>query len=311
MPCIGVVGIGRVGSEVVKQLIRLDLADIVMIDINESRLRGEYLDLKHMAVEEGFSHELSFSTDCKDLKDSNVVVICAGFPRIYGMSRDELVAKNSQIVAGIATKVGEYAPHSCIIVVTNPVDVMTYVAWKASRFDRMRVVGFGLQLDAARMKCILSEKLGIPPSRIYVTLAGKHGDGIVVLKNFSYIDGKPLSKVVNKELLEEVVALVEKCGDEIAKLKGHTSSYGPAAGITKLVSSMIRGEGIYVSLSIVLCGEYGVNDVAIGVPVVVCGPRVQSIVELPMDEDERSKFLKAVERVEKLVDLAKKIASLP
>ncbi len=300
---VSVIGVGRVGSCIAEKILMLGIADLVLIDVKKGLAEGEALDLNHMASIMGLDVEVTGSSDLRDIEGCDVVIISAGYPRTAGMSREDLISINAKIVAGVAEGVREYASKSKVIVVTNPVDALTYIAWRETGFGRERVMGFGSTLDAARLKYYIAREQGIKRSSIDVIVAGIHGDKMIPLYSVSKVGGESLKDIVPNEVLVKAEENAKKAGSEIIKLRGFSSTHAPAAGVASIVKSVLLNEKKLYTLSVVLDGEYGIKDSAIGVPCIIGSSGVCMIVEYDLLEEELKLLRESAERVRAIVEM--------
>ena len=204
MPLVAIVGAGKVGTEIAKHILINDLADVVLIDIDPNKVRGEALDLLHMVSMLGIDRDVRSSTDYRDMSGSDVVVVSAGIPRSSGMTREQLIYANAGIVYSICRSISEFCPRAIAIIVTNPVDALTFIAWKATGFERERVMGFGSMLDSARMRSVVAKKLGVGVSKVSALVMGEHGEAMVCMFRYSYVDGTPVIALLSSEDMEEI-----------------------------------------------------------------------------------------------------------
>ncbi len=302
MPLVAIVGAGRVGTEVAEALLLRDVADVVLIDVVPGRAEGEALDLAHEVSILGIDREVRGSTRIEDIEGSDVVVIVAGVPRKAGMKREELLNANAGIVRDIARKVAELCPKARILVITNPVDAMTYVAWKVSGFDRRRVIGFGPLLDSARLRYVLAKRLGKRLSSIQPLVIGQHGEAMVPVLSATLVEGVPAIQLLKKEEVEEVVKEVREAGAEIIRLRGYSANHAPGLGAAIMVEAMVKGNPIYVPAIAVLNGEYGIKGVALGVPCIVGSSGIERVIEVELQPFEKEMLREAAKRVASLLN---------
>ncbi|NWG09509.1 MAG: malate dehydrogenase, partial [Nitrososphaerales archaeon] len=236
---ISIVGLGRVGSTIAEHLVLKGVDDLTLIDIVEGLPQGNALDLSHMASELDIDVRIDGSNNYKDMQDSDIVIVSAGFPRTPGMNRLDLMKKNREIVRQVSKKILEYAPKSKVLVVSNPLDLMTYLALGTTGFERNLVFGVGSELDAARLKYHLSLTLRVPYSSISASIIGEHGDSMVILKSQSKVNGIPIKRVLNASQMASVVEKTKKSGADVISLKGSTT-FGVAAATSSIVGSVIK-----------------------------------------------------------------------
>ncbi|MCP8322487.1 MAG: malate dehydrogenase, partial [archaeon] len=271
-----------------------------LIDIIEGLPQGNALDLSHMASELNIDVKIKGSNDYRDLEGSDIIVLSAGFPRTPDMSRLNLLQKNKEIIKQISKKILEYAPKSKVVIVTNPLDLMTYLTLKTTGFDRNIVFGVGSELDTARLKYYLSSVLKVSNSSINAFVIGEHGDTMVILKSQSKVNGIPIEKVLNESQLASIVEKTKKSGADVISLKGATT-FGVATSTSSIIESLIQDKKKVHLVSFYLNGEYGLYDVCIGVPVIIGKNGVERVIELKLDKDEREPFLKSAEVIKKSI----------
>ena len=282
------------------QVASRELADLRLVDIVKGLPEGEALDLGQMTAEQGADVEIVGSNDYKDISGSDLVVVIGGLGRKPGMTRLDLQEKNEVIIRGITEKIVEHAPKSLILMVTNLVDVMTYLSWKVSGFDSSRVFGQSGMLDTMRFKYFISRALKVSTSSIHAVVIGEHGDSMVPLPRFSTVNGVPITELLPESQVAEIVERTRKTAAEVIALKGATI-YAPAHGITRMVESVIKDKKMVLCMTSRLSGEYGVRDVYVDVPAVLGARGVERVIELKLNEEERASFLKSVDVVKAAV----------
>lgn len=302
---ITIIGTGRVGVAVAIHLAIKGLDDIMLIDIIEGLPQGEALDLTHMCATLGIDIDISGSNDYKDMSGSELVIVPAGFIRTADMSRLDLLYKNSEVIKAVSKGIKEYAPNSKVIMVTNPLDVMTYLAYKVTGFERNRVLGFSGLLDTSRYKSLIAKELGVAASTIYTTIIGEHGDTMVLLPRFTMVGGVPLESLIPKEKIQQIIERTKKMGAEIIKLKKWSASHAVGAGVATMAEAIIKDTKAVIPVSTYLQGEYGVSDVCVVVPAVIGKNGIEKIIELPLNDEERTAFLKSVETVKSAISQLK------
>jgi malate dehydrogenase len=298
---ITVVGSGRVGISAALHIALRELDDLTLIDIVEGLPQGEALDLSHMCGILGIDVDIRGSNDYKDMEGSDIVVVPAGFIRKADMTRMDLLFKNYEVVKLVSEKIREYAPKSKVIVVTNPLDVMTYVAYKVTGFERNRVMGFSGPLDTGRFKTLIKRELGVSYKSIDAPIIGEHGETMVLLPRHTYVCGKPLVELLPKEKIDKIVEETKKMGAQVIKLKGWSASHAPGAGVAIMVESIVKDQKRVIPTSVYLQGEYGVSDVCLVVPAVLGGNGVENIIELPLNDEEKNAFMKSAETVKNAI----------
>lgn len=297
---ISIIGTGKLGSAVALQVASRELGDLRLIDIVQGLPQGEALDLGQMAAEQGVDVDIVGSNDYKDIAGSDLIVVIGGLGRKPGMTRLDLQEKNEDIIHGICDKIVQYSPKSLILMVTNPLDIMTYLAWKVTGFEPSRVFGQSGMLDTMRFKYFISKALGVSTSSVQAVVIGEHGDSMVPLPRFSTVNGVPITELMSPAQVAEAVERTRKIAAEVIALKGATI-YAPAHGITRMVESVIKDKKMVLCLTAHLNGEYGVKDVYVDVPAVLGARGVERVIELKLNDEERTAFLKSVEVVKTAV----------
>jgi malate dehydrogenase len=300
-PKIAVVGAGMVGSSAALKMAQKELGDIVLVDVVEFVAEGKALDMAESSPLDGFDVALVGKTnDYSVIKDSDVVVITAGVPRKPGMTRMDLLMTNAGIVETISNHIRELAPNSIVIVVTNPLDVMTYVAWKVTGFPRERVVGQAGVLDSIRMRYFVAQEIGVSVKDVQAMVLGSHGDQMVPLPRYTTVSGVPITELLPPETIERINDRTRKAGTEIVNLlKTGSAYYAPGAAVAEMVEAIVRDKKRLMPCSVLLKGEYGLNDVFIGVPVILGKNGVERIVELKLTEEELKALHQSAEEVRK------------
>lgn len=286
---ITIVGAGKVGSSAAFSILGARISDIVLIDVFENQAKGEALDMMQAAPAIEFDGNIRGTSDFSEMKGSELVIVTAGEARKPGMSRIDLINKNAKIVKSVVRKVVTYAPDCRLMMVTNPVDVMTYVAFKESGFERNRVFGMGNILDTLRFRSYIAQELGVSREDTRALVIGEHGDSMVPLVGFASVSGIPITDLMRKEQIEKVVNLTKFSGSEVIKLKGSTV-YAPGEVIRIMADAVIRDRKRVMSVSTILQGEYGFSGVSIGVPCILGKNGVEKILELRLDAKAREDF---------------------
>lgn len=299
---ITVIGGGFVGSATAHFLAMHELGDIILLDINEGPPQGKALDLSEAAPVEGFDVKIHGTNSYEDTADSDIVVITAGMPRKPGMSRDELLAVNAGIVKTASENIKKYSPRAIVIVVTNPLDAMVYVAWKTTGFEPQRVIGMAGVLDSARMRHFIAEAIGVSVEDVTAFVMGGHGDTMIPVTRFANVGGVPLTDLLPKEKIDAIVERTRNGGAEIVSLlKTGSAYYAPAAAIAAMVESILLDKKRVLPCAAYLNGEYGVKGLFIGVPVVLGRDGVERVIEVKLNKEEKAAFLRTVEHVKSLV----------
>lgn len=298
---ITIIGAGRVGSAAAFNILRYRISDVVLIDVFENLAKGEALDMMQTAPALEFDGKIFGTSDYSQMRSSELVIITAGEARKPGMTRLDLIKKNAGIVRSIAHEVAKYAPNCKIMVVTNPVDVMTYVAYKESGFERNRVFGMGNILDTLRFRSYIALELNVSREDIRALVIGEHGDSMVPLVEYASVAGIPITRLLSKEQIEKIINLTVSSGAEVISLKGSTV-HAPAAAIAIMADAILRGRNRVMGVSTYLQGEYGFSDVAIGVPVVLGRNGVEKILELELQPETRKRLEKSVAVVREAIN---------
>ena len=302
-----VVGSGFVGQTAAMRMLEKGLGEVVLIDIIEGKPQGLALDLKEAAPVEGYEPTIVGTNDYADTAGSDVVVITAGFPRKPGMSRMDLLGKNAAIMSDVIAKVTAGSPNAILIVVSNPLDEMTFLAAEKSGFPRERVVGMAGILDSARLRYFIAEELGVSTTGVEAMTLGSHGEAMVALPRHATVNGKPLPELVDEQTLERLFQRTRDGGAEIVALLGTGSAYyAPSASVVAMVEAIAKDTKAVLPVCAWTTGEYGIRDVYVGVPAKMGRGGVEEIVELDLNDDELARLRQAAEGIrEKCEDLAK------
>jgi len=296
---VTVVGAGNVGSNTARRIAEKDLAEeVVMIDIVEGLPQGLALDINQSAPVEHFDAHVTGTNDYADTAGSDVCVITAGLPRKPGMSRMDLLDKNAEIVGGVTKQLAEHSPDTILVVVSNPLDEMTYLAAMVSRFPKERVMGMAGVLDSSRLRYFIAEKLEVSPYEVDAMTLGSHGDQMVAMPRHATVQGKPLPELVDQGALEELFQRTKDGGAEIVGyLKTGSAFYAPSSSATAMVKSIMSDDGGIHPTCAWTTGEYGVTDVYLGVPAKLGKTGVAEIVELELNDDETAQLTEAAEAI--------------
>ena len=294
---ITIIGSGKVGGDAAlfSALKKLD-DQILLLDVAKGLPQGEAMDINHMLSEQGIDVEVKGSNDFADMKGSNVVVVVAGSGRKPGMTRMDLLKINATIVKSVVENIKKYADDSMIIPVTNPMDPMAYITYKVSGFDKSRVFGMGGMLDLSRFKHFIHEATGYSRDSIRALVIGEHGENMLPLPRFSSISGIPLSNMLPKEKLDELVQNTKQVVAKVIELKGATV-HAPGNAISAILEAVVRDRKQVIPVATYLDGEYGHSDVTIGVPAVIGKKGIEKIIELDLNDEEKQVFDKGVESV--------------
>ena len=290
---ISIIGAGKVGSAAAFNILRYRISDVVLIDIFENLAKGEALDMMQTAPAIEFDGKIRGTSDFSEMEGSEIVIVTAGEARKPGMTRIDLANKNAKIVKPIVKEVVRYAPKCKLMLVTNPVDIMTYIAYKESGFERNRVFGMGNILDALRFRSHIALELNVSREDVRALVIGEHGDSMVPLVEYASVSGIPITCLLRKKQIEKIVNLTITSGSDVIKLKGSTT-YAPAAVIGIMADAILRGRNRVMGVSTYLQGEYGFSDVSIGVPVILGRNGVEKILELELMPETKKRLEKSV-----------------
>ncbi len=301
---IGMVGAGKVGAQSALEIALAGIDDISLVDIVPGLAEGEALDISHRLSDAGVDVEVSGSADYSTLRGSELVIITAGLARKPGMTRMDLLSKNSGIIASVAKEVAKQASDSNIIMVTNPMDVMTYVALKATGFPRQRVVGQGGVLDNSRFKYVLAKKLKVSRSSITSIVMGEHGENMIPIASHTYISGVPLTDLLSEDEVLQAIEDTRKVAADVISKKGATI-FAPGRSVARMAEAIVMDKKEVLAASAYLEGEYGLSGLCIGVPVKLGRGGIENVYELKLSDRERDWFSKGADT------LREAIASLP
>jgi malate dehydrogenase len=303
---VTIVGSGFVGQTTAMRVVEKGLAEVVLIDIVDGLPQGLVLDIRESSPIEGFEPNVTGTNDYADTAGSDVVVITAGFPRQPGMSRMDLLGKNAAVVRDVVENVVPGSPDAVIVVVTNPLDEMTFLASEVAGFPKQRVVGMAGVLDSARLRYFIADELGVSPSAVEAMTLGSHGESMVPLPRHATVAGKPLTELVDETTLQQLYQRTRDAGAEIvALLKKGSAYYAPSAAIAGMVQAIARGDRDVLPACAWCEGQYGIRDVYVGVPVRLSPSGVEEIVELDLNQDEVGALRAAAEGIRaKCADLA-------
>lgn len=299
---ITIVGAGNVGATTAHWVASKQLGDVVLIDVVEGVPQGKALDLLQAAPIEGFACNILGTNSYADTAGSDVVVITAGMARKPGMSRDDLLRVNYDIVRSVTEQISRYSPNASIIVVTNPVDPMTYVAWQASGFPANRVMGMAGVLDTTRLRTFLAQEIGVSAEDITAFVLGGHGDSMLPLIRYSYAGGIPVEQLISPNRLEAIVDRTRNGGGEIVSLlKTGSAYYAPGASITQMIEAIVLDKKRILPTIAHLDGQYGESGVYVGVPAILGANGVERILEIELNDAERSAFKSSIADVRELM----------
>jgi malate dehydrogenase len=299
---ISVIGAGFVGATAAHWAAEKELGDVVLMDILEGIPQGKALDLFEASPVEGFDSRVIGTNGYEDTKNSDVVIVTSGVPRKPGMSREDLLDINRKIIESVVGEVVKKSPNTILIMVTNPLDTMTYLACKKSGLPKERVMGMAGVLDTARFRAFIAMELGVSVEDIQALLLGGHGDEMVPLPRYTTVSGIPLSQLLPKETIDRLVDRARKGGGEIVNLlKTGSAFYAPSAGAIQMAEAILKDKKRILPCCVYLNGEYGLKDICFGVPVKLGAKGVESIIELELTEEERKLVAKSAESVKKSI----------
>lgn len=303
---ISVIGGGFTGATTAFLLAQKELGDVVLLDIPqmENPTKGKALDMLEASPVQGFDANITGTADYADTKDSDIVVITAGIARKPGMSRDDLVQTNQKVMKAVASEVAKYSPNCTIIVLTNPVDAMTYTVFQETGFPKNRVIGQSGVLDTARFRTFVAQELNLSVKDITGFVLGGHGDDMVPLVRYSYAGGIPLETLLPKERLEAIVERTRKGGGEIVNLLGNGSAYyAPAASLVEMCEAILKDQRRVLPSIAYLEGEYGYKGIYLGVPTILGANGIEQIIELDLTDEEKSALDKSAAAVRNVMDV--------
>lgn len=300
---VSVIGAGNVGATVANEIARKDFArEVILIDTKEGLTEGKALDMWQTSSVQGFTTRISGAgNDYQRTTGSDVIVITAGIPRKPGMNRDDLISTNARIIKEVTENVIKYSPGTIIIIVSNPLDVMTYAAWLASGIEPSRVFGMAGILDTARYKSFIAEELNISPRNIHAIIMGGHGDTMVPLPRYTTISSIPVTEFLPAEILNTIIERTKKGGGELVTLMGTSAWYAPGAAAAQMVEAIGRDQKHVFPVCTYLNGEYGLKDIFLGVPVILGKNGVEKVIELSLDKSEKELLVQSANEVRSLM----------
>ncbi len=301
---VTVVGSGNVGATAAHSIADKELADVVLVDILEGVPQGKGLDMLEACPIEGSDSRVLGTNDYADTVDSDIVIITAGLARKPGMSRDDLLAKNHEIIKSVTENVVRRSPECVILPVTNPLDAMAQVVLKSSGFPRERVIGMAGVLDSARMRSFIAMELNVSVENTHAFVLGGHGDTMVPLPRYSTVAGIPITELLDQDAIDRIVTRTANGGAEIVKLLGTGSAYyAPGSAVVEMVEAILKDKKKILPCSVFLQGEYGIHDLFVGVPVKLGARGLEQIIEIELTPDERAALERSAAAVKELVDI--------
>ncbi len=306
MSKVTVIGAGNVGATCANVLAHKDIVNqVVLLDIVGDLARGKALDSWQQAPIDYYSTKILGTDDYKDTADSDIVVITAGIPRKPGMSRDDLISTNARIVKSVTESIMKHSKNPIIIIVSNPLDVMSLASWQASGLDSSRVFGMAGILDTARYRAFLASALDVSPKDIQALLMGGHGDTMVPLPRYTTVAGIPVTELIDSETLDAIVERTAKGGGELVKLMGTSAWYAPGAAAAQMVEAILKDEKRVFPCCVKLDGQYGLSDIFLGVPVKLGKNGIEQIIEVKLNEEEMASLNNSAEAVRSVIDVFK------
>ena len=309
---IALIGAGNIGGTLAHLIVLKQLGDVVLIDIADGIPQGKALDISQSSSIESFDVKVSGSSSFKDINDADVVIVTAGFPRRPGMTRDDLVEKNSKIIQNVGKSIKKFCPKAFVICITNPLDAMVSVLQKSASIKKNMCVGMAGVLDSSRLKYFLANEFKVSVQDVNTFVLGGHGDTMVPLLRYSTVSGIPISelmklKFTTKKKIDSIINRTRDGGAEIVKLMNTSAFYAPASSAVAMVESFLKDENRILPCAAYLNGEYGVKGLYVGVPVIINKTGVKKVIELKLNSSEKKQFLKSVNAVKTLTKLAEKL----
>lgn len=303
---VTVVGAGNVGANCALRIASKELADVVLVDVVEGIPQGKGLDLLQSGPVEGYDVNITGANDYEPTANSDIVVITAGFPRKPGMSRDDLLLANYEVVKSATEQVVKHSPNAILILVTNPLDAMCWTAFQVSRFPRNRVIGMAGVLDTARFRTFIGQELGVSVENVTAMVLGGHGDTMVPMARLASVSGIPLSELLDQTTIDRLVQRARDGGAEIVKyLKTGSAYYAPSSAAVEMVESILKDKKKVLPCAAYLEGEYGIRDLFVGVPVKLGSTGIEKIYQIKLQPNEQAALQKSADAVKELVDVIK------
>ncbi len=306
MKKVSIIGAGNVGGTTALRIAREELANIVLVDVNENLARAKAEDILDARFALGKDCRIEATADFSKISNSEVIVVTAGFPRKPGMTREELLLKNAGIVGEVCKAIVDFGRGAIVVIVSNPLDAMTYLALKATGLPKSKIFGMGPSLDTSRFANLISRKLFVGTDDVETLVIGSHGETMLPLARLSYVRGKPLSELLSEEDVQILIKGTKQRGAEIVSLYGSGSAYiAPSAAIFQIVETIITGHIKDIPVSAYLEGEYGLSDVCIGVPARIDSQGIEQIVEIELTSEEKDSLQSSAQAIEESIKLLK------
>jgi malate dehydrogenase, NAD-dependent len=307
---VTVVGAGNVGANCALRIADQELADVVLVDVVEGIPQGKALDILQSGPIQGYDVQITGANNYEPTANSDIVVITAGFPRKPGMSRDDLLLANYEVVRTATEQAVKYSPNAILILVTNPLDAMCWTAYQVSKFSKNRVIGMAGVLDTARYRTFVAQELGVSMENVSAMVLGGHGDTMVPLVRLTSVSGIPLTELLDQASIDRLVQRTRDGGAEIVRyLKTGSAYYAPSAATVEMVESILKDKKKVLPCAALLEGEYGINGLFVGVPVKLGANGIEKIYELKLTDDEKAQLERSAAAVKELVDVIKQKAS--
>lgn len=308
---IACIGAGNVGATAAQYCLEMGLGNVVLTDIVEGLPQGKALDMTEAGPIRDYSVTCTGTNEYADIAGADLVIVTAGLPRKPGMTRLDLLEKNGRIIAGICEQIRRFAPDSIVIIVTNPLDVMVYLAYKTLQFPSNRVLGMAGCLDSARMRAFVAMELGVSMKNVDTMVLGSHGDAMVPLPHYTTVSGIPITQLMSREQIESIIARTRDGGGEIVRLlKTGSAFYAPAAGAARMAQAILRDEHQVLPCATHLQGEYGLQDIFMGVPCRLGRSGVQHVVELKLTQEETAALQHSAREVQEGIEGLKQLGLL-
>jgi len=303
---VTVIGAGNVGANCALRIAGKELADVILVDVVDGIPQGKGLDLLQSGPVEGYDSNIVGANDYEPTANSDIVVITAGFPRTPGMSRDDLLLKNYEVVKAATEQAVKYSPNCILILVTNPLDAMCWTAFQVSKFPKHRVIGMAGVLDTARFRTFIAQKLDVSVENVTAMVMGGHGDTMVPLARLASVSGIPVTELLDQATIDQLVQRARDGGAEIVKyLKTGSAYYAPSAAAVEMVESILKDKKKVLPCAAYLEGEYGIRDLFVGVPVKLGSSGIEKILQIRLQPDEQAALQKSAAAVKELVDVIK------